>query len=91
MDGYKALEIVEAARKRLVKEGLLPEIHKALLQNISEYGNPFQEPAEKRTDVYPSSYKKKEAEENSKRFPRPTQFYPIRKKGLSMMPGNLKG
>ena len=60
--GVQVSEIVEAARKRLVKEGLLPEIHKALLNNISEYGNPFQEPAEKRTDVYPSTYKEKKAE-----------------------------
>jgi glycolate oxidase len=60
--GVQVAEIVEAARKRLVKEGLLPEIHKALLQNISQYGNPFQEPAEKRTDVYPSTYKEKKAE-----------------------------
>jgi glycolate oxidase len=61
--GVQVSEIVESTRRRLVKEGLLPEIHKALLRNISEYGNPFREAAEKRTDIYPSTYHQaKEAE-----------------------------
>jgi glycolate oxidase len=57
--GVRVSDIVEAARRRLVREGYLPEIHKTLLENISACGNPFHEPAEKRTDVYPSTYKEK--------------------------------
>lgn len=60
--GVRVADIVESARKRLVTEGLLPDIHKALLKNISESGNPFSEPREKRADVYPSGYKEKMAE-----------------------------
>jgi len=60
--GIQVADIVESARKRLAKEGLLPEIHKTLLKNISEYGNPFSEPVEKRMDVYPSTYKETAAE-----------------------------
>jgi glycolate oxidase subunit GlcD len=60
--GVQVSEIVESTRRRLVKEGLLPEIHKALLRNISEYGNPFREPVEKRVDVYPSTYRDKASE-----------------------------
>lgn len=58
----RVADIVESARKRLVKEGLLPDIHKALLKNISESGNPLGEPREKRADGYPSGYKEKMAE-----------------------------
>jgi len=60
--GVQVADIVESARKRLVKEGYLPEIHQTLLGNIVEVGNPFHEPVEKRTDVYPSTYKEKAAE-----------------------------
>ena len=60
--GVRVADVVEAGRRELVKEGLLPEIHRALLQNISEYGNPFREPPEKRTDIYPSDYQEKRAE-----------------------------
>jgi glycolate oxidase subunit GlcD len=60
--GVRVADIVEAARKRLVKEGFLPKIHQTLLENIVEVGNPFHEPVEKRTDVYPSTYKEKAAE-----------------------------
>jgi len=60
--GVRVADIVEAARKQLVQAGYLPEVHKTLLDNITEYGNPFQEPAEKRTDVYPSTYKEKAAD-----------------------------
>lgn len=60
--GVRVADIVESARKRLATEGLLPDIHKALLNNISESGNPFGEPREKRADVYPSDYKEKMAE-----------------------------
>ncbi len=55
--GVRVADIVEAARKKLVKEGWLPEVHQTLLGNIAEVGNPFGEPVEKRTDIYPSTYK----------------------------------
>jgi len=60
--GVRVADIVESARKRLVKEGYLPEIHQTLLGSMVEMGNPFQEPVEKRTDVYPSTYQDKVSE-----------------------------
>jgi glycolate oxidase len=60
--GVRVGDIVEAARKKLVEAGYLPGVHKTLLENITEFGNPFQEPPEKRTDVYPSTYKEKSAD-----------------------------
>lgn len=59
--GVRVADIIESTRKRLVKEGYLPEIHRTLLENMAEVGNPFHEPAEKRADVYPSTYKEKVA------------------------------
>ncbi len=55
-------DIVESARMRLVEAGYLPKAHKALLESISKYGNPFSEPSEKRMDVYPSTYVDKAAD-----------------------------
>jgi glycolate oxidase len=55
--GVVVSEIVEAGRERLVKAGFLPEIHKALIENLKATGNPFGEPKEKRTDVFPSTFK----------------------------------
>ena len=60
--GVQVADIVESARRRLVKEGYLPEIHQTLLENIAEVGNPFHEPVDKRADVYPSTYKEKAAQ-----------------------------
>jgi glycolate oxidase len=60
--GVQVADIVEATRKRLVEAGYLPEVHRGLLESISKYGNPFTEPSEKRTDVYPSSYVEKAAD-----------------------------
>jgi glycolate oxidase subunit GlcD len=60
--GVEVADIVEAARKRLVDEGYLPDVHKGLMESISKYGNPFTEPSEKRTDVYPSTYAEKAAD-----------------------------
>ncbi|MGZ3558883.1 MAG: FAD-binding and (Fe-S)-binding domain-containing protein, partial [Thermodesulfobacteriota bacterium] len=57
--GVAVSEIVEAGRERLVKAGFLPEIHKTLIENIKATGNPFGEPKEKRTDVFPSTFKPK--------------------------------
>jgi glycolate oxidase len=60
--GVQVADIVEAARKRLVEAGYLPDVHRGLLESISKYGNPFTEPSEKRTDVYPSTYVEKAAD-----------------------------
>ncbi len=55
--GVMVSDIVEAARERLVEAGFLPGIHKTLLENLEATGNPFGEAKEKRTDVYPSTFK----------------------------------
>lgn len=55
--GVMVSEIVEAGRRKLVEAGFLPEIHKTLMENLKAMGNPFGEPKEKRTDVFPSSFK----------------------------------
>ncbi len=55
--GVMVSGIVEAARKRLVEAGFLPEIHNTLMKNLKATGNPFGEPKEKRTDVFPSTFK----------------------------------
>ncbi|NWF93878.1 MAG: FAD-binding protein [Syntrophaceae bacterium] len=54
--GVVVSDIVEAGRRRLVEAGFLPDIHKILMDNLKSTGNPFGEPREKRTDVYPSTY-----------------------------------
>jgi glycolate oxidase subunit GlcD len=58
--GVMVSEIVEAGRRRLVEAGFLPEIHKTLMANLKATGNPFGEPPEKRTDVFPSTFKPKQ-------------------------------
>jgi glycolate oxidase subunit GlcD len=55
--GVVVSDIVEAGRRRLVEAGFLPEIHKTLMENLRTSGNPFGEPREKRTDVFPSAFK----------------------------------
>ncbi|MBM4276349.1 MAG: FAD-binding protein [Deltaproteobacteria bacterium] len=60
--GVRVADIVESARKRIAVEGYLPEIHQALLESMVVMGNPLQEPKEKRTDVYPSTYRYKASE-----------------------------
>ncbi|MGB9628010.1 MAG: FAD-binding and (Fe-S)-binding domain-containing protein, partial [Thermodesulfobacteriota bacterium] len=57
--GVMVSEIVEAARERLVEAGFLPDVHKALMENLKTTGNPFGEPKEKRTDVFPSTFNPK--------------------------------
>ncbi len=57
--GVVVSDIVEAGRRRLVEAGFLPEIHKTLMENLKATGNPFGEPKEKRTDVFPSTFKPK--------------------------------
>jgi len=60
--GVQVADIVESARKRLVEAGYMPDVHRGLMESISKYGNPFNEPSEKRTDVYPSTYVHKTAD-----------------------------
>jgi len=67
--GVVVSEIVEGARERLVKAGFLPEIHKTLIENIKATGNPFGEPKEKRTDVFPSTFKPKKGPVDTLLFP----------------------
>jgi glycolate oxidase len=54
--GVLVSEIVEAGRQRLVEAGFLPAVHKTLMENLKATGNPFGEPKEKRTDVFPSTF-----------------------------------
>jgi glycolate oxidase len=49
-------DIVQAARTRLVKAGFLPEVFQASSRSITQYGNPFGEPREKRTDTFPAGF-----------------------------------
>ncbi len=57
--GVLVPDIVIGVRERLKKAGLIPQIHQTLLENIKKTGNPFSEPKDKRTDVYPSNFKTK--------------------------------
>ncbi len=57
--GVVVSDIVEAGRRRLVEAGFLPDIHKTLMENLKATGNPFGEPREKRTDVFPSTFQPK--------------------------------
>ena len=57
--GVMVSDIVEAARERLADAGFLPDIHKKLMENLVATGNPFGEPREKRTDIFPSTFKPK--------------------------------
>jgi len=57
--GVLVSDIVEGARQRLVETGFLPQVHKMLIENLKVTGNPFGEPKEKRTDVFPSTFKPK--------------------------------
>ena len=57
--GIMVSDIVVAGRQRLAEAGFLPEVDKTLLENLKATGNPFGEPKEKRTDVFPSTFKPK--------------------------------
>jgi glycolate oxidase len=61
--GVDLSKVIHSARQRLVQEGYLPDIHKKLIESIAEYGNPFTEPADKRTDVFPKNFVKKDTAE----------------------------
>jgi glycolate oxidase len=45
--------IVQAARRRLVENGYLPDTFKKLMSDMIEAGNPFSQPVETRADSYP--------------------------------------
>jgi glycolate oxidase subunit GlcD len=55
--GIKVPDIIRAARTRLVNAGYLPPVHQTLMRSIEGKGNPFGEPPEKRTDIYPAQFK----------------------------------
>jgi len=50
-------DVVQAARKRLVESGFLPQVFQSSGKSMIQYGNPFGEPREKRTDVFPAGFK----------------------------------
>jgi glycolate oxidase len=51
-------DIIRSARERLVQAGFLPEIFKPVLGHMIEAANPLMADPAKRTDSYPSDYKK---------------------------------
>jgi len=54
--GIMVADIVEGARKRLVEVGYLPDIFLPMLESLREEGNPFREPADRRTELYPAGH-----------------------------------
>lgn len=54
--------IVGACRKRLADKGYLPDCFKPMLESLRSHGNPFGEPAEKRTEIFPEGLKKAEGD-----------------------------
>ena len=55
--GIMVSDVVVAGRQRLAEAGFLPGVDKTLIENMKATGNPFGEPREKRTDVFPSMFK----------------------------------
>jgi glycolate oxidase len=58
--GIEVADIVEACRDRLAGKGYLPDVFKPMLESLRRHGNPFGEPAEKRTEIFPEGLKKAE-------------------------------
>lgn len=57
----KVTDIVKKARQMFVKEGKGPmPLHKRMIESLRKMGNPLEEPSEKRKDVYPSDFKRKD-------------------------------
>ncbi|MCB2185668.1 MAG: FAD-binding oxidoreductase [Deltaproteobacteria bacterium] len=56
--------IVQAARRRLVDEGYLPESFKQLMSHMLDLGNPLLQPKETRMDSYPAGWEAKAAAKN---------------------------
>ena len=57
--GVVVSDIVEGARRRLVKEGYLPHVFAPMLESLGANGNPFGEPPTGRTEVYPAGFEEK--------------------------------
>jgi glycolate oxidase len=58
-----ATELVQAARRRLVEKGFLPEVFKKRMADMIDLGNPFGEPRDTRADSYPGKYQPKDRAE----------------------------
>jgi glycolate oxidase len=58
--GVKVADIILAARTRLVETGYLPPVDQMLMTSIEKNANPFGEPTEKRTEIYPTEFKPKD-------------------------------
>jgi Fe-S oxidoreductase len=74
----KVTDIVKKARQVFMKEGKksLP-YHKKMLESLRSMGNPLEEPPDKRKDVYPSTFKKKDHAETLLFFGCVTSFQDI--------------
>ncbi|RPI99089.1 MAG: hypothetical protein EHM36_16545, partial [Deltaproteobacteria bacterium] len=84
--GVQVSEIVEAARRRLVEAGLLPDIHKTLMENLKATGNPFGEPKEKRTDIFPSTFQPPKGPVDTLLFPGCVSSF----QDISILPSMMK-
>jgi glycolate oxidase subunit GlcD len=84
--GVVVSDIVEAGRRRLVEAGFLPDIHKTLMENLKATGNPFGEPREKRTDVFPSTFQPKKGPVDALLFAGCVSSY----QDINIVPGIMK-
>jgi len=84
--GVVVSDIVEAGRRRLVEAGFLPDIHKTLMENLKATGNPFGEPREKRTDVFPSTFQPKKGPVDALLFVGCVSSY----QDINIVPGIMK-
>lgn len=57
--GVVVSDIVEGARRRLVKEGYLPGVFAPMLESLKTQGNPFDEPPANRTEIYPAGFEER--------------------------------
>jgi glycolate oxidase len=57
--GVVVSDIVEGARRRLVKEGYLPNVFSPMLESLKAQGNPLGELPSSRTEVYPAGFEEK--------------------------------
>jgi glycolate oxidase len=74
----KVTDIVKKARQLYVKEGKGPmPVHKRMIESLKAMGNPLDENAEKRKDVYPSTFKKKDQAETLLFFGCVTSFQDV--------------
>jgi len=74
----KVTEIVKKARQVFMREGKEPiPYHKKMLESLRSMGNPLEEPSDKRKDVYPSTFKKKEHAETLLFFGCVTSFQDV--------------